>query len=64
MPTGILLNEEGFRWSECSLADDVVAKMSSMKKFLVSSLSFEFPPFQRRNRVGPQLETRNLKLET
>ena len=33
MPTGILLNVEGLRWSECSLADDEVAKVSDVKSF-------------------------------
>ena len=33
MPTGIPLNLEGFGMSECSLADDVLAKVSSRKSF-------------------------------
>jgi hypothetical protein len=40
MPTEILLNGRSFGWTECSLADDVVAKMISLKKFLISSLMF------------------------
>ena len=35
MPTEILLNEEGLRLSECSLADDEVAKVGD------GSLSFD-----------------------
>jgi hypothetical protein len=33
MPTGILLNLEGFGINECSLADDKLAKVSSLKSF-------------------------------
>ena len=64
MPTEILLNGRSFGWSECSLADDVVAKMISLKKFLVSGFMFLVFRHSKGAIVGPQLETRNLKLET
>ena len=64
MPTGILLNEEGLRLSECSLADDGMAKVGDEK---VSSFEFDVSSFRHSKgtkRSGPQLETRNSKLET
>ena len=33
MPTGIPLNLQGFRMSECSLADDEVVKVGDKKSF-------------------------------
>jgi hypothetical protein len=61
MPTEILLKEEGLRLSECSLADDGMAKVGDGK---VSSFEFDVSSFRHSKRTSIQSTTRNSRLES